>query len=223
MTNDELVRKLVRELRPVRRLRGFEWRALAWAAVAFGWMAFVTHALGARPDLPRKLGETAFLAEGAALLALLVASARSAFRLSVPGLERAGSTRALPLLGLGAWMLLVIVDPSGRVAGSASAPSFLLPGSPCAWKTIVLVFAPALCAFFMLRRAAPLSEGWTGLFALLASGALAMLGTQVVCRNDSLRHVLVFHVGAVLAAAAVGMVAGRVFLRRRPRATTRGA
>jgi len=222
MTNDELVQKLVRELRSVRRLRGFEWRALVWAALAFGWMALVTHALGARPDLLRKLGEAPFLAEGAALLALFVASARSAFRLSVPGLERAGSTRALPLVGLGVWMLLVVVDPSGRVVEAASLPRTFLPGSPCAWKTIVLVFAPALCAFLMLRRAAPLSEGWTGLCALLACGALAMLGTHVVCRNDSLRHVLVFHVGAVLVAAAVGIVAGPLFLRR-ARVTTRGA
>ncbi len=219
MTNDELVRRLVRDLRPVRRLRDFEWRALLWAAVALGWMALVCAAIPARPDLARKLGDGWFVAEGAALVTLFVVAARSAFRSSVPGL---GGARWLPLVALGAWIVLVAVDPSGAGLGTAP-PRFFLPGSPCAWKTIVLVFAPALSAFALLRRAAPLREGWTGLFALLACGALAMLGTQVVCRNDSLRHVLVFHVGAVLVAAAVGVAAGRLFLQRRLRATTLGA
>jgi len=219
MTNDELVRRLVRDLRPVRRLCGFEWRALLWAAVALGWMALVCAAIPARPDLERRLGDGWFLAEGAALVTLFVAAARSAFRSSVPGL---GGVRSLPLVALGAWVALVALDPSG--AGLAVVPpSFFLPGSPCAWKTIILIFAPALSAFVMLRRAAPLREGWTGLFALLACGALAMLGTQVVCRNDSLRHVLIFHVGAVLAAAAAGVAAGRLFLPRRLAVTTLGA
>lgn len=219
MTNEELVRKLARDLRPVARLRGFEWRALLWAAAAFGWMTLVAHALRARPDLARKLGDGWFLAEGAALVALFVGSARSAFRSSVPGL---GSTQSFPLVALGVWILLVAVDPSGST-DVVWAPHFFLPGSPCAWKTIVLVGAPGAGAFVMLRRAAPLREGWTGLFALLACGALAMLGTQVLCRNDSLRHVLVFHVGAVVAAAFVGVGAGRLFLRRRLLPTTRGA
>ena len=219
MTNDELVRRLVRELRPVRRLRGFEWRALVWAAAAFGWMALVVYALGGRPDSARRLGDAWFLAEGAALVALFVGSARSAFRSSVPGL---GATRSVPLVALGTWILLVAVDPSGS-AEAVAAPHIFLPGSPCAWKTIILVFAPALCALLMLRRAAPLREGWTGLFALLACGALAMLGTQLVCRNDSVRHVLVFHVGGMIVAALVGIGAGRLFLRRRLPPTTRGA
>jgi hypothetical protein len=219
MTNDELVRRLVRDLRPVRRLCGFERRALLWAAVALGWMALVCAAIPARPDLGRKLGDGWFLAEAAALVTLFVASARSAFRSSVPGL---GGVRSLPLVVLGVWVVLVGLDPSGASLATAP-PRFFLPGSPCAWKTILLVFAPALAAFAMLRRAAPLREGWTGLFALLACGALAMLGTQVVCRNDSLRHVLIFHVGAVLAAAAVGVAAGRLLLPRRRSVTTLGA
>jgi hypothetical protein len=77
-----------------------------------------------------------------------------------------------------------------------------------------LALAPTISALVMLRRAAPLSQGWTGGLALLSAGSLAMLGTQMVCANDDAAHLLFWHFGPLLAATVVGIHLGRQLLIR---------
>src|SRR5262249_32849334 len=133
--------------------------------------------------------------------------------LSVPGAERGAATRVLPIVALGAWVLLLAVraayGPSEHIA-----PSW---GPACVRRMAVLALAPGVAAFLMLRKAAPLRSGRAGLPAVLAAGALAVVGMQTLCPHDEARHVLVWHLGPLLAAAAVGAVAGRAFLGRRGR------
>jgi hypothetical protein len=69
--------------------------------------------------------------------------------------------------------------------------------------------------FANLRRAAPLQPRYTGLLALLSTGALAALGTQLLCAKDDLLHVLLWHAGPLALTALLGVSLGDVLLRRR--------
>lgn len=198
MRTDELVQRLAADLKPVRRLRGVGWRTLLWAVFALSCVAIGVWALGARADLPWKVRDPFYLLKNALLLSIFAASARSAFLLSVPGAERSVAARALPMAGLLLWVCL-------NAAGASTEPLPLAsPGFPCVLRMAALALPPAVAILLALRRAAPLSPGWTGWFALLSAASLAMLGTQFVCAKDDPLHLFLWHFGPVLAAALIG-------------------
>jgi hypothetical protein len=61
----------------------------------------------------------------------------------------------------------------------------------------------------MLRRAAPLRQGWCGALATLAAAAIGAAATQVLCPIDDPAHQLVGHLLPVILLAVAGLVAGR--------------
>jgi hypothetical protein len=210
MRSEELVGSLVTDLRPVRRLRGVASRTLRWGALALSCVGLGVVALGARPDLAGKLGDPTYLCENAALLLLFVLSTRSAFQLSVPGVERGQVTRLLPIVGLLLWLALIALRWSAEPA-AATTPG----GWSCVWRMTRLAILPSVALFFMLRRAAPQRREWSGSIALLSAGSLAMIGTQMICRKDEPSHVLLWHFGAVAIVGLIGVGVGRLLLGRR--------
>jgi hypothetical protein len=210
VNSDELIRSLATDLRRVRRLRDVEGRTLLWAAFALACVSIGTAVIGHRSDLSDRLRDPTYLVENGSLLLMFVVSARSAFQLSIPGMERGRVTRTLPVVGLLLWVSLIAV----RLVPGASPPASQ-PGVMCVERMTGLALAPAVALLAMLRRAAPLRRGWAGVCALLAAGSLAMLGTQMLCMRDEPRHVFVWHVGPVVAAALVGAGLGKLFLSRR--------
>lgn len=214
MNSDELVRSLVADLRPVRRPRHVDARVALWATLAVSLVCVGSYALGARPDLARKLHDPAYLAESAALLLLFVSSARRAFHLSIPGVERSPLARTIPILELLAWILLIAHRWSAGASDSLPGAVSWMGGLPCVGRMLGLALTPAVAIIFTLRKAAPLARAWTGFFAVLSVSALAILGTQMVCMKDEPGHLLVWHVGPVLAVALAGIGAGRLLLTR---------
>ena len=210
MSSDNIIESLARDLQPVQRLRGVERRALLWGGFALFCVSIGTYVLGARPDLSQKISDPAFLCESALLVLIFVFSARSAFHLSVPGAERSASARMLPLLGLLLWACLITTNSGHSPSGAAES----MNGWHCILRMTGLALAPAPAILFMVRRAAPLSPGWTGWFALLSACSLAILGTQILCANDDPRHLLLWHFGPVLVAGLVGIHLGRWLLTR---------
>lgn len=213
MKNEELIGSLVQELTPVRRLARADVRAACWAMSAFACVCLGTIALGARHDLTTKLLDRAYLADALALIAVSGFAAWSAFRSSIPGLDARVSSRAAPLFALFGWLFLLAAEQHAT-AGESLSRALHSPGITCVARMAWLAAIPAASLLWMLRRAAPLERGWTGMLALLASSALAMLGTQAICAKDSAAHVLVWHAVPVLLTALVGAQLGRIMLRR---------
>ena len=208
MNSDELVRSLVADLRPVRRLRSSGTRTLLWAAFALACVCAGAYAFGTRTDLSAKLHDPSFLAEGASLLLVFLLSGRGAFRFSVPGMERRKTAPALPLFGVLAWLLLIAARHSS--ASEPVAPA----GLGCCVRMICLALTPTLGLWWMLRRAAPLERGWTGLLALLSAGSLAVLGTQAICAKDEPLHLLLWHFAPLLVVVLLGAGLGESLLSR---------
>jgi hypothetical protein len=206
MTSERLVAALVADLKPVRRISAHGTRALIWAAFALIWVSLATSVLGIRADLLHVLHDPSYVTESAALCVVFALAARAAFRLSVPGVA---SERWLPLAALLVWVAAVVLR-----SDAALSSTLLASGSACVWRMSALALIPGLAVLRMLRRAAPLEPGWTGLSALLSTSALAMLGTQALCAKDDAGHVLAWHVVPVLLATLLGAGLGKRFLRR---------
>jgi len=201
----------VNGLTPVRRLPGLGWRSALWTIFALACVCAGTFALGARPDLAGAIRDPAFLRANALLLLVFVLSARAAFQLSVPGSDRGAAARMLPLGGLLLWGCCIAC---GRSACALPPAPISIAGLSCAVKLLLLGLAPSLMGFSMLRKAAPLSPGWTGWFALLSPGSLALLGTRWVCAREDPLHLFLWHLLPALAAALLGIYLGRRLLAR---------
>jgi hypothetical protein len=206
MTTEEMVQALGAGLKPVRPLPRAGSRTVVWSLFALAWVAAGAYALGPRADLLAKIRDPAFLVEGALLVLVSVLAGRTAFLLSVPGAEADSHGRIVPLMGVLVWTCVV--------AGSQAAASDAVAWS-CVAKMCALTLLPAVTALFMLHRAAPLSPGWTGMFALLSAASLALLGTRLLCPRDDPRHVLLWHFIPLLALVGLGARLGRWSLSRR--------
>ncbi len=212
-TTDALVRDLVLDLEPVRRLRGAGRRTVVWGGLALVLVTLGTWVLGLRPDLFQRLADPAYLAETGALLFVFATASTSAFQLGVPGSDGGWTQRARPVAGLLAWALLVGVRHAGE---SSAARPLALQGLWCVATLVALGLTPALLALVMLRRAAPLQRGWAGWCALVSAGALAMVGVQAVCGKDDAAHVLAFHVVPLVVATVAGAAASLRLLDGKP-------
>jgi len=210
MGSEEIVRSLARDLTPVRRLRGIEWRMLLWAGLALLFVSIGTWVLGTRPDLSGKIRDPAYLLENGLLLLVFALSAWNAFHLSIPGAERGAAARMLPILLLLAWVCLI----AGHAPDAMTPTAARVSAWRCVLKMSCLALAPAVAVVLMLRKAAPLNPAWTSGFALLSAGSLAVLGTRFLCAKDTPLHVLLWHLGPLLAAALVGIQLGKWLLIR---------
>jgi hypothetical protein len=211
-----LIERLVLELKPVKRLRSPLRRTIQFACVAMA-ATVVAVSLGSfRADLALKLRNPAYLAESGALFVLFGAATLAALRSAVPGV-RLGWASWLAGAAGGAWLLIV----GAHYLATPDALE-LASGLACFRRTLALSALPAGVLLAMMRRAAPVDAGISGSLTMVASGALAVLGTRVLCAKDDATHVLAWHLAPVAAFALLGWFVGRIWLIGRARSSRSG-
>lgn len=205
---EELIQNLADQASPVRPLPPVRVRLLRWLGAAVLCQAAGIAILGLRADAGAALLKADVILQSAGLILVSILSAFGAFSLSVPGEEKGPLLRKVPLLAVGAWMVLLlalVVQGKGIAAGM---------GLFCVRDILLLAVPPGVLLFIMVRAAYPLKLGWSGALAALSVAALGALGTQWICRNDSPMHVLLWHFLPVVFLGLVGVVLGRRLLRR---------
>lgn len=206
----ELIRELVEDLSPSRRLAPARAAALGWLAAAALLVGAATLASG--PLRPGALGQLVsdprFALDVALGGAAAVAAILGLARLRVPSLAPARRRAAPALALLLAWLAF---QPLGLLA--REAPSSTLGARPLCWLQVLLFsLAPLAAALLLARRAAPLERAWTGVLAGLAAGALGALAMQLGCQNDPL-HALAAHLAPAVGVTMAGALLGRFALR----------
>jgi hypothetical protein len=204
--SDELIAALVADLRPIRRLASPRRRAARFGGLACGAVAMAVSLVGLRQDLTARLQQAPFLGETLLLFVLFGAATCSALGSSVPGAALRGAGKWV-IAALGAWLVLIAarytLEPSARAVGH---------GMPCVRRMLVLGSGPACVLLIMLRRAAPLRPGTSGLLAFLSAGSLGVLGTRLLCSKEEPLHVLLWHFMPLVAVAVLGSLCGRRWL-----------
>lgn len=221
MTKDtgSLIRRLAKNVEPVRPLAGPWVRTATWLALGSPYLLLVVFVMSPRADLVQKVADHRFLIEQVAALATGVAAAAAAFASVVPGYRR--MLLALPLLPFAVWLGTLgrgcvqdwmQLGPNGLTV----RPDWLcLPG-------IVMVGAvPAVAMAFMLRRGAPLTPRLSTALGGLAAAGLGNFGLRLFHPQDASVMVLVWQFGTVCALSALAAGAGRLVLNwpsiRQPR------
>jgi hypothetical protein len=214
METDRLIRALAEDLRPVRPLERPWRRTIAWAALAFVYLAALVLVNAPREDLGARMREPLFLLEQAAALLTGLAAASAAFATVVPGYGRGAVL--WPLAPLSVWIGTVGIVAL-REYGQGGAGVLAVQADWACVGTIILgASLPAVVMGGMLRRGAPLTPRVTAALGALAAAGLGNLGICLFHPHSSSLVLLVWHCGTVLALAALAGAAGARVLRWPP-------
>jgi hypothetical protein len=137
-----------------------------------------------------------------------------AMREAVPGLGL-GAGRALLALASGVLLQvglgLLLWQRGGAVL---SGPAAAAVGAQCATIEGAIGLPHLAIAIWLTLRALPIRPRWSGALAGAAAGLLADSVWHLACARNDLEHLLVWHLGATLAMAAVGALSGSLWPRR---------
>jgi hypothetical protein len=209
---DDLVSAMVQEMGPVKRLQPPMLRAALWLAFSVLVIALIVAVEGPRPDLAARLARPWEMAQLAAAALTAVLACISAFHLALP--DRSDRWALLPLPGFALWVAtlgwgcvadFVRLGPDGLALGTSwGCLGFILGLSVPMGGAMLLA----------LRHAGPIRPVPTMATGVLSVAMLASVGLSIVHHLDAAIMVLVWHVGAVLLAVAVGAGAGGRILAR---------
>ncbi len=212
MMTPELIRQIARGVTPVRILPNPPRRLLSWFGAAMLWVATGVVLIGLRPDVLRGTTTLHFALNCVAILLIAVLSAFAAFMMSVPDTAKSVLVRIAPLSAVFIW--LVLLATQGRLLFAPGPHHYSAGhGLSCIRDILVLGAIPGAFLFFLVRRAAPVALGWSGLLVMLTLASIGALGLQFTCTNDDPLHLFAWHFLPVLLIAVSGIVLGRHLLR----------
>jgi hypothetical protein len=215
ITTQELIRRIVAEARPVRRLRSPLLRAAIWVALAVALLTVVTVAIGVRPDLGTRLGEPTFLIEIVSAALTGIAAAVAAFHVALP--DRSGRWALLPVPALLVWLSTVGYGCLTNWIALGATGSIRGVSLQCL-AVIALGSVPvAAILFLMLRHARFVRTLATAGVASIAVAGLTVSALRMFHPLDATAMVLIWNVGAGIVIALGGTLLGRrVFLSPTP-------
>jgi hypothetical protein len=203
--HEDMIRSLIADLKPVRRLPPPGWRALLWLALV-GAIGLTLAAVANRPEVVARLTAAPDMWLGAIGSALtMVLAAIAAFELSLP--DRSPRWALLPLPAALLWL---------GASGAGCLRAWLVPGTHAAdlndskdCIAFILALSIPLSALLlgMLRQGHTLRPGLTAAVAGFASAAAAATLLVFFHPYDASATDLVVHVVAV----ALVIVANRAY------------
>jgi len=215
---ERLRRAIEDDLEPVRPLPPPLVRALPVALWGVASLVVLPALLGVRGDA-RALGFA--LSWGVSLVEVAVGLGLVwlALREAVPGLGVAAAGRVAAVAAAVAVLIGSAVLTWAGSAPTAAPAGPVTHGAEC-FSMETLFGVPALALTLWLAvRAFPVRPVWAGVLGGTGAGVLADAVQHVLCGIPDLRHVLIWHGGAVVALALIGGVAGWYWRRRASRGT----
>ena len=211
--SEALRRAVAADTAPVRRLGPPLARALAAAVWAAGALLVLLAFLGLRGDADQ-LGPVltwgpVFVqgAAGVVLVALALAAA-------VPG---RGVGTGLSLLAIGAALAALVAQAILSRRGSAGMElpdPWIHHGPACFFATLLFGMSALVLVAALVARAEPLRAALAGLLSGVGCGVMAEGVYRLHCGITDLRHVLIWHLGAVVVLLLAGLAAGLAWERR---------
>jgi hypothetical protein len=206
MKDEQLIRALVKDLRPARSMPAFAARFggfLLWCAIVIGAAA------GLASDEPRV--PSAVPATLAVLM--LLAAVTGALVSVVPGRASWRVAMAVTSACATAWLMLAVVRAWGLPPSAAWG---MVPWTKCLLFTIGISFIVSVSLVPLLRHGWSVQPAMTGALSLAAAGAAGALATTIECPSTAPLHELIGHLlPIVLLAFAGGIAASGVVHRRR--------
>lgn len=186
-------------------------RAIAlWLVASLGVSLLMMLTMTMRVDLAAQCQQNSFWCEVAVLLGLILSASISAIWLSYPDLRQQRWVVALPLPFLAAYSILLINRVLAPVM--ATVPLEVDHGIECSLCITIFALIPGLMLLRIMRRYASAHPRAAGALALLASASIGNLALKFAEANDSVPHLLLWHVGPIIVLGMIGSWLGKKFL-----------
>jgi hypothetical protein len=211
---DALREALGNEIEPVRPLSPAWRRTLVVTAVATGVTVVALATFSLRFDLDQI---PLWLGWGASMLELLVGLLiiGLALREAIPGAGVPAGTARLSVATAVVLQMVVGLTTWMHSAGMPMGDDWMSKSVMCLKSDTSLVLPIFAVTFWLVFRALPLRAPMAG---LLGGGGAALAGDAInhlLCPMSDLRHVLMWHTGALLGFMAIGAVFGWLWQRFR--------
>jgi hypothetical protein len=220
---EDLRRRIEDDLGPVRPLAPVWRRTLLTACCATGIFVLSLVVIPLRSDMPML---PLWLSWGASLLelGLGVLLIGMSLREAVPGQALPTPTVVLAVVtamalqvavGIGSWLLA-----PGLPEAVAEVISSIDAGMTCLRHDASLALPTLVVTLLLVLRALPVRPSVAGLLGGCGAGMSADAITHLVCPMADLRHVLVWHSGAIVLLGLIGWLLGLAWERLRRRSAT---
>lgn len=181
-----------------------------WLALSCGVSLLLTFMLELREDLAAQITQGLFWAEIATLTALVASSCVSAVWLSFPDMRQQRGVVLLPLPILAVYMCLLAYRLF--VPEATLPPVGEINALDCGICITLFSLIPGLAIFFIMRRNATAHPRAAGALGLLASASIGHLALKFAEANDSVPHLLVWHMLPIIGLGLIGGWLGQKFL-----------
>jgi hypothetical protein len=205
--HDSLIDTLTQDLKPVKPMMHPALRGIAWALIAGLYTAVVIYMLGLRPDMAQQMRNPSFLFENIAVFLAGLGATFAAAWLCVPDMRGQKWLASLPLTLLGAFLLWTVARSVGEGLNLQH-----MHWSHCLESSVFFGFLPAAAIVFMTRRGATTMPYLTAAMSILAVTAFGYVGLRLICINDTVGHVMVYHVAPFAVFGIIlGLLARRLY------------
>lgn len=208
---EQTISRLVETAEPVKQPARPQNLFITWLGGTIISTALIVFFMQPRPDLAAKLTSALFLAEITTLFLLIITTALTAVWLCFPDLRQRPKILLLPLLPIVVFTLLSLYRNNHPELSALPAPE-AVEGLDCALCITMIATAPAAWMFRILRRHATIYPQWAGAIALLAAASIGLLVLKLVEDNDSLLHLLTWHITPMLLLGIAGYFIGKKYL-----------
>jgi hypothetical protein len=212
ISRDALIDRLVKDLKPVRRIWPVNARLAMWLLLEAA-LLFLIVVFNSRPDLPDKIHNLRFLLEVTAFVAAGTLAAVLALRTAIPGREATKHELGLAALVSVVAILCVFSEPMSL---DVTLGGFVRAGLWCAFCTASVAAIPWAAMLWAVRRGAPTAIATAGALIGMAAFFYSVAITRMGCTIDDRLHFLTWHVIPALVGVTLSVLAGIAWLRRRP-------
>lgn len=206
MKTDDLIKSLSGDCKEIEKIKHPARSCCSWLFAALLFVGLTTIFMGFRDDINNKLHSEMFVLEMISALAVGLLGALAANWLSIPDVNQQKWVVWLPFIPL--TILTFLIGYEFYVQPLHLENTHSEKGILCAGDVLWLISLPALLLFVLLRKAATTHTRMSSFMAILAVCAFAYISARLVCPNDDLGHLLLWHYSPILFVSVVGAAIG---------------
>lgn len=184
---------------------------LKWLVVTTVSTGIIVAFMTPRPDLHQQLASTVYLGEIISLALIILSTSVVAVWLCYPDIRQKPMVLSLPLLPVAAFTALSfyrILHPEMTLI----PPPEQVKGMDCALCVTSFALVPGFWMFRLIRLHATVLPWLAGAMSFIASASIGLLALKLVEPNDSILHLLTWHVSPMVLLAIMGAALGKKYL-----------
>ena len=205
--NDDLIKSLGEDLKPVKPLGCPARRTLPWIAFSALYAAIIIHYVGMRPDLVVKLHDGVFMFEIILVGITAILAAGASVYMSVPDMCGQKWLKPTALSFIAVFFLWAFTQWF-----SYGMPMPEPHWDHCINQSAIIALLPIAMLLYIAKRGTTTTPVMMSIMNVASVGALAYIALRLTCMVDDVGHIFFFHViPFLIAGTLLGVMARKIY------------